>query len=305
MSFVAAIDAGGTQTRCVVASGDVVYEPYLKSTAKPSIVGYDGAGMVLFESVLCACAAADVPFNLLKGISIGIAGVWTDEERSRLGDALYAAAHTAMYALPRICIVSDLENAALGALPGQTGIVGISGTGSVVVAKDDEGILVRIGGYGPFLGDEGSGAWIGQRAFMLSAKALDGRHAMTSLRGAVADMLDLRTVNDLRSFSTTQTSNISALASLFPLVAEHAGHGDEEALTIINDAVDELCAMVRAARRSLHVDVPVCWSGGVAEHPLVNGRLREATEHIEGVWWSDAHGSGLDGAILRGRSLWL
>ena len=289
----------------MVANADVVFEVYATGTAKPAIVGYEHAGVVLFESVLCACAAADVPFNLLKGISIGIAGVWTDEERSRLVDTFYTAAHGAMYALPRLSIVSDLENAALGALPGQMGIVGISGTGSVVVAKDDTGILVRIGGYGPILGDEGSGAWIGHRALQVCAKSLDGRTVMSPFTRAVADELSLRSVEDLRAFAKERSANLSAFASLVPLVITFAADDDVQARSIINDAVHELCNMVRAARTTLHVDVPVCWCGGVAEHPLVRDLLQQATEHIEGVFWTEAQGNGLDGAVMRGRSLWL
>ena len=53
------------------------------------------------------------------------------------------------------------------------------------------------------------------------------------------------------------------------------------------------------------MDVPVCWCGGVAEHPFVRDLLQQATEHIEGVFWTEAQGNGLDGAVMRGRSLWL
>ena len=59
-------------------------------------------------------------------------------------------------------VIPDAQAAALGALDGRPGVLVLSGTGSIVVGHDGRGRWARAGGFGPLLGDEGSGFWLGR-----------------------------------------------------------------------------------------------------------------------------------------------
>ena len=59
-------------------------------------------------------------------------------------------------------VMPDAQAAALGALDGEPGVLVLSGTGSIVVGHDGRGHWARAGGFGPLLGDEGSGFWLGR-----------------------------------------------------------------------------------------------------------------------------------------------
>src|SRR4051794_5494659 len=72
-----------------------------------------------------------------------------------------AAAAQQPHAFARIIITSDAHAACVGAHSGRDGGVIIAGTGSIGWAVLG-GEQHRVGGWGPDLSDEGSGAWIGR-----------------------------------------------------------------------------------------------------------------------------------------------
>src|SRR6266568_1532326 len=65
-------------------------------------------------------------------------------------------------------------------LADETRILGIAGTGSNCIGRGIDGTTYRAGGWGPALGDEGSGFWIGQEALRAGFWAKD-RGITTSL----------------------------------------------------------------------------------------------------------------------------
>lgn len=64
----------------------------------------------------------------------------------------------------RLRIMSDLELAHIASFRGGPGVLLIAGSGSAALARDGRGRLRRAGGWGPLIGDEGSGFWIGKEA---------------------------------------------------------------------------------------------------------------------------------------------
>ena len=64
----------------------------------------------------------------------------------------------------QIIIESDAFISSIGAIGIDPGILLIAGTGSIVIGRDKERAMFRVGGWGPYFGDEGSGFWIGREA---------------------------------------------------------------------------------------------------------------------------------------------
>ncbi len=63
-----------------------------------------------------------------------------------------------------LLILGDVEIALEAAFPGQAGILVMAGTGSNVVGRTTEGVMVPAGGWGPALADQGSGHLIGSES---------------------------------------------------------------------------------------------------------------------------------------------
>ena len=91
----------------------------------------------------------------VAALVVAAKGVWTSAECERLARPLRRFAR-AVRAMP------DAQAAALGALGGTRGVLVLSGTGSIIVGHDGQGRWARAGGFGPLLGDEGSGFWLGR-----------------------------------------------------------------------------------------------------------------------------------------------
>lgn len=60
-----------------------------------------------------------------------------------------------------LVIVGDVQIALDAAFHGGRGVLVLAGTGSNVAARDADGAIMRAGGWGPMLADQGAGHWIG------------------------------------------------------------------------------------------------------------------------------------------------
>ncbi|MFN8579797.1 MAG: BadF/BadG/BcrA/BcrD ATPase family protein [Gemmatimonadaceae bacterium] len=111
---------------------------------------------------IIASAIADAVAQLpaegvrVRAACVGVAGVGRDEERQ----ALHAALATRGIA-EDIVVVTDAEVALEDAFGDGPGVLLIAGTGSICFGRGPAGALSRCGGWGPTIGDEGSGAWLG------------------------------------------------------------------------------------------------------------------------------------------------
>jgi N-acetylmuramic acid 6-phosphate etherase len=153
----------------------------------------------------------------------------------------------------------------------------IAGTGVVALAIDAKGALRITDGWGPWLGDEGGGTWIGAAGLRAALRGHDGRGPSTTL-------LDAARVR----FGAPETwparlTDAAAIASFAPDVL--AAQGDSAALAIVSAAAEALAATARAAG-----DGPLAMVGGLAGVQA----LRERLDLIP------AAGDALDGALRLG-----
>ncbi|MGH7476481.1 MAG: N-acetylglucosamine kinase, partial [Longimicrobiales bacterium] len=173
-----------------------------------------------------------------------LAGAVGPSERAALARGLAAAG-----VARSVRVISDAE-AALHDAFGATGagILLIAGTGSIALARRADRTLVRVGGWGMLLGDEGSGYAIGLAAARIVARAHDGRAEATALTPVVLDHAGVRTPLDLIAWSARATKR--HIAALAPAVLALASR-DAAAMRIQQDAVAALIELVAsAARRS-------------------------------------------------------
>ena len=148
----------------------------------------------------------------------------------------------------RTRVLNDVDAAHLGALAGKSGILVLSGTGSMAWARNAEGEPARTGGWGDIIGDEGSSYWIGRLALNLVSQSLDGRLPQTALAKAVFDHLRLDPSNPMDSLGAWATSDAkrSSIAALSAVVDKAALNGDTAAIVLLDLAADELAKHHRA-----------------------------------------------------------
>ena len=175
-------------------------------------------------------------------------------------------------------VESDARIALEGALGGEPGVVLISGTGSIGFAKDDRGIIHRVGGWGRTIGDEGSGFAVGRQAVIAIARYLDGRGEPTVLTRLAAKAFGLF---DPQSMISKIYQAHFDLSSVAPLVLKAAEKGDKVSRRILVEASLELADHVRVLLRKLR-RVIKSESGKEITLVLLGGML-ERSNYFSGI----------------------
>jgi N-acetylglucosamine kinase-like BadF-type ATPase len=279
--YVVGFDCGGTSTRGVLVDGK--REVLAHAAAGPG--NPLSAGMAVAARSYAAVFRrlledAGLEPRQIGAVGLGAAGAGRPAEQRRIRAVLRALAPAA-----RIRIDSDGLIALLGATQGRGGIIVIAGTGSFVLGVDRRRRQARGGGWGPLLGDEGSGATIGRAAIQAVLRAEDGREPPTKLRRVVFGHFGVRSCADLvtRIYAKPPTPRQSA--ELWPGVLRAAGSGDSTARTLLEQGGAELAATVEAVAARLDfgaVDFPLILSGGVLQNdsPLRSTLLRRLRRSV-------------------------
>jgi N-acetylmuramic acid 6-phosphate etherase len=160
-----------------------------------------------------------------------------------------------------------IEDAALllaAGTPEGWGVAVVAGTGSMAFARAACGKTARAGGWGPLLGDEGSGYAIALAGLRAAARSADGRAPATLLTDRLLAVYGLTQPQELVSV-VYRGGDRAALAALAPVVMQAAEDGDAVAEAIIREAAAELATAVAAAAGQLDLGsaFPVALAGGL------------------------------------------
>lgn len=285
--LVVGVDGGGSKTHVIVANERG--KELATLTGAPSAVRPGEAlhsAEVIGALVRDTLAIAEREGERPRAVVVGVAGAGREGERKALLRALEGESLA-----DEVSVVADAEIAMMDAFEDGTGVLLISGTGSVAFGRGPTGDFRRCGGWGPDCGDEGSGAWIGRRALSVVTSSHDGREPDTRLVGAVLTALELEEVDELVAWAAQATPK--ALAALAVPVVTLASERDLRANSICTLAAEELVLHVRTLARQLFVDerasVPVALAGGMLRRGsflrrLVEHRLKSAVPgaHLHG-----------------------
>lgn len=238
----------------------------------------------------------------LACVCVGAAGAATAPDAARA-----LAAHL-LTDLPtdQTAVTSDAITAHAGALAGHSGVVLAIGTGTVAIALAPDGTCTRTDGWGPWLGDDGSGAWIGLQALRAVLRAHDHRGPATPLTDAAVQRYGPL---DQLPHTLTRHGNPARTAAQFaPDVARAAEAGDPTATTILHTAARTLAHTARTAARTLtpHNDnnpthhTPIAITGGLTHlgKPLLTPLHHALTTPPAPLHPTPPHGTPLDGARL-------
>ncbi|QSZ54869.1 BadF/BadG/BcrA/BcrD ATPase family protein [Paenarthrobacter sp. AT5] len=231
-----------------------------------------------------------LPISTLTGVGAAVAGVEASEAKSRE----LATMLSRHFGVPA-AVLSDATAAHLGALQGGPGTTLIVGTGAVAFRFDEAGVLHRADGWGPYLGDFGSGRWIGQQGLQAVLLAFDGGPA-TSLSAAAGALVESPTM--LPAWLADMDNPYRAMARFAPLVLHAAEAGDAVAQGIVSEACRGLTRTVLLAASGDPSGTPrVAILGGVANSEFFEGLLQKSLASA-GIEVVAPLGDGLDGAAL-------
>jgi N-acetylmuramic acid 6-phosphate etherase len=260
------VDGGGTHTVALLASRDGAVLG--RGEAGPSnlhAVGAQRALQALDQAVAAAFAAAGLAREGCARVPVaaaclGLAGCGREEERAVIRDWA-----TGTHLADHVQVTTDVSLLLAAGTPGGWGVAVVAGTGSIAYGRSADGREARAGGWGPLLGDEGSGYSLALRALQAVARAADGRGPATLLQERLLSQLGLERPQQLIPW-LSGGGDRTAVAALAPLVLEAADAGDQVASGIAEEGARGLAFAAEAVARSLNMDtkaVPLALAGGV------------------------------------------
>jgi N-acetylglucosamine kinase-like BadF-type ATPase len=197
----------------------------------------------------------------------GLAGVDGPEDEAQVSRWVTDQEITA-----RFVVVNDSELIVAGGTPEGWGAALISGTGSVCLGRSPDGRTARVGGWGPLLGDEGSGYEMALRALRLATQTADGRADAPALLQAVLRHFSLTEAGHLIRHIYAPGRTTAELADLAPVVVELGSNGDAASRAIVEEAARELALQLDTVIRRLRLDQPPLALAG----NLLRGAMRQA-----------------------------
>jgi N-acetylglucosamine kinase-like BadF-type ATPase len=274
LHYVLGIDAGGTSTRCAIAdlSGQIVS------------MGIGGPGNTNFVTAASARKSLEGAVKKALASMSGrikaavVAGPHLPKETSGIVSQLTGADKVLM-----IDEFSAFLTAGIGH-SGGCGVVLMAGTGSFCKGRNHSGQEKYSGGWGPLIGDEGSGYDIGREALCAVARASDGRGNRTLLTDILLAHARLTDLGELRRLLYRPPIRRHQVAALAACVSEAAAKGDEVAGDILVTAGRRLAALAAPVVNSLYEEgevFPVVLSGGVLRgEPRVAAVAREEIRRV-------------------------
>ncbi len=206
--------------------------------------------------------AANVSLGEISQTCIGLAGLSIDAVRE------WAEREVGSLVSGNLHLVGDQEIALDGAFRGGPGILIAAGTGSNVIGRAADGAMYQAGGWGPALGDEGSGFWIGQEALRAGFWAKD-RGIATTLLQEIGNFWEAKSLGEIVEMANVRPG--PDLSALVPIVVRCAEAGDELAIAVLERAGVELAEQVALVALKMKESggkrkIEAAYTGSILEH---------------------------------------
>lgn len=250
MDYVLGIDSGGTNYRVEAQDADghqLGY--YVGQPANHYNFAKEEWQGRINKSIDACLAQFGGQRSEVKALVCGTTGVDSDADEVML-NAFYRS-------LPGfVCpmrVVNDAELAHY-TVTGGTGVLVISGTGSIAYGRSRDGRTCRTGGWMFTIeGDEGSGTWVSRMALRQVGRCLEGSTPESPLTRVVCGELSIHTREDLNAVAVAGGQAPWEMPPLGKLVNEAAEAGDPAAVEILQQAAGLIARLVEDNAAALHL----------------------------------------------------
>jgi N-acetylmuramic acid 6-phosphate etherase len=236
------IETGGTKTIGIAATAE------FKQIARHEL-GPANLRLISDKDFVALLSDLKVKVGTPRAIGIGLPGLRTDADRSRVGRLI----EKVWPGVPAK-ITNDLELVIHAAELDEPAnrhlakVVVLSGTGSCCFGRSAAGTAAKVGGWGHILGDKGSGYDIAVHGCRAAVYYFDRDNEWTKLGESVLRHLSLNEPNDLINW--IQAADKKEVASVAPAIFDAWMKGDRHAAEIVESTAHGLAtdALKCAAR---------------------------------------------------------
>ncbi|HEV2488536.1 MAG TPA: BadF/BadG/BcrA/BcrD ATPase family protein [Candidatus Acidoferrales bacterium] len=260
MSSFLGFNAGGTKTDCIIldSAGNILGEA-TGGPANPLRIGFAKACASLGDTAQRTLLAAHQHADDIRAICAGIAGAGRPRVARRI-----AAYLTRAFPHSVIRVTTDMEIALEAAIGQGQGVVIVAGTGSAACGRNAAGKTARAGGWGPWIGDEGSAYDIGRRAIEAALRARDHLGPASVLGERILLVEQAHDWDTVIERIAKRPDNV--FPKLLSVVLEAAAAGDAVAREILSAAAKSLAHLAKCVIADLELteqSFTLAKSGGV------------------------------------------
>jgi N-acetylglucosamine kinase-like BadF-type ATPase len=251
MKYYIGIDGGGTKSHLVLTDENLNVITEKKSGPTNFLmIGKETVAKTIFELINSSLKEVNIGYEDLDGIVLGTTGAGRKNNADDLREAILKVFSENGINLNKFSVESDARIALEGAFAGGSGSILIAGTGSIMFGKDAAGNIHRIGGFGRWIGDEGSGFAIGKKGLIAIAKEYDGRSIETKLTKVVEAKYGISNSDILINKVYAENFDIASIATD---VIECANYEDQVCQQILREEATELFWHVVSALKKLRL----------------------------------------------------
>lgn len=257
--FFIGIDSGGTNCRISACGSDL---KVIHSVVFPAI-HYSTAGCLDFSlhtanNICLFLNQFSQNITDCLGICAGVAGARSAANKVEITDSLKE-----ILKFENITIESDTIIAFEDAHGDKDGLVLICGTGSVLFGRID-GEIIRLGGWGKILGDDGSSYFLALNFLKKLVKYFDRYDE----QAGIEKLLDEKFQINRRNIIDTVYHKKFDIASLSPFIVEQAEKGDPLCRHVVEAEIESLLELFDAFEKKHSSDarLNIAFAGSLIEN---------------------------------------
>lgn len=264
MSLYLIADGGGSKTeiRLIDQDGNVISQ-VLAAGTNPVHIGIDASVKLLEDTTRALLQKAGVSEKDVCRAAFFIPVLWR-----------HKGVLDGLFPFP-LELLSDALAVLWAALGDRDGIAVLCGTGSFACGRNS-GNNAFVGGWGPTLGDEGSGFALGRAAIMHAISVYDMAEDEDSVSKIVKKHFSIEDLSALKAIQADASLfSASRIAALCPLLELAAAEGNQTVLEIIREAAGSIASQVLACARRLGISCEsrfsIALTGGVIiNNPVIS-----------------------------------
>jgi glucosamine kinase len=255
MQIFLGVDAGGTKTEFVLGDADKELARVRTGTIKRMKADSATAEVNLLDGLRQVEKLTGIAAQAVTRCCIGTAGETVPLVTEWLREAF------AKHVGGELVIVGDVQIALDSAFFGKRGALVLAGTGSNVAGRAATGKIVRAGGWGPALADQGSGHFIGLEALRRGFLAIDQQRTTRILSdaqehwklGSRAELIEYANANPAPEYSRLAPFIVSAAAEGDKVAREVLEQGGSDLAMLAGLVIEHIRAIENAADISFAV----------------------------------------------------
>lgn len=257
--FFIGIDSGGTNCRIAVSTNDAIpLATKIFNSEHYSITGAESFANNINNLIKIFLDFNNLDYSICKGICIGVAGARTKEDKNSIKKYLYKLSN-----FKNIIVESDTAIAFQSAFGDKDGLILICGTGSALFGKIN-GNIIRLGGWGKLLGDEGSAYSIGINFLKHLVKYFDESDETNDFEANLYLKHNLKRENLIEKIYHNKFN----VASLAPFIIEMADSGNKFCINVIEKEILDLIRLFGLFKEKYKIgkNFPVAFTGSIIDN---------------------------------------